>query len=64
MQAPSEWTIQRIVDYAHGEPIMRELPDGRWVRARPEGLYSIVERIRLAWLVFTGQADALKWDGQ
>lgn len=35
--------------------------DNKWVPARPLGLYSMKNRLRLAWLVFTGKADALKW---
>ena len=39
--------------------------NGRWVPARPKGLYSIKNRIQLAWMVFTGKADALLWpEGQ
>lgn len=34
-----------------------------WVPARPEGLYSIGNRIKAAWLVFTGKADAVIWPG-
>lgn len=40
------------------------LPDGRWVPARPLGFASPLHRVKAAWLVFTGKADALKWDGQ
>lgn len=32
--------------------------------ARPEGFASITYRLRAAWLVFTGQADALIWPHQ
>jgi len=39
------------------------LPDGRYVPARPMGFYSMRSRIRLAWMVFTGKADALIWPG-
>jgi len=36
-----------------------------WFPARPEGLSSIKSRLRLAWEVFTGRADVLRWpDGQ
>jgi hypothetical protein len=31
--------------------------------ARPLGYYSLRSRIRLAWMVFTGKADALVWPG-
>lgn len=41
-----------------------QLPDGRWVPARPLGFASLLQRFRCAWLVFTGKADALTWPGQ
>lgn len=40
------------------------LPDGRWVAARPLPYYSIFERWRVAWLVFTGKADAVVFTDQ
>lgn len=40
------------------------LPDGRWVVARCEGFCSLRSRVRAAWLVWTGRADALVWPGQ
>lgn len=36
----------------------------QWVPARPEGLWSFSNRCKLAWLVFTGRCDALRWPGQ
>ena len=40
--------------------------DGRWVLARPENYRyrTFWERLRDAWLVFTGKCDAIKWEGQ
>ena len=38
-----------------------QLPNGRYVPARPEPFYSLTQRWRAAWLVFTGRADALIW---
>ena len=35
--------------------------DGKWVPARPIGLSYFSNRIKLAWMVFTGKADALIW---
>lgn len=35
---------------------------GVWVRARPLPYYSIINRLRATWLVFTGQADAFIWN--
>jgi hypothetical protein len=36
-------------------------PAGKWVPARPLGFPSFGYRIKAAWLVFTGRADALIW---
>lgn len=38
--------------------------DGTYRIARPLGWQSFHSRIRLAWMVFTGKADALVWEGQ
>lgn len=41
------------------------LKDGRYVPARPLPFYGgPLRRIKLAWLVFTGKADALVWEKQ
>lgn len=40
------------------------LKDGRWVEARPLGYSSFRHRCYCAWLVFTGRADALIYEGQ
>ena len=34
-----------------------------WVPARPEGYWTLGNRIKAAWLVFSGKADAVKWPG-
>jgi len=59
----------RIPGVIHAERLVRDwpqagLPDGRWVMARPLPFYSLTERWRVAWMVFTGRADALIWEGQ
>lgn len=39
--------------------------NGKYVAARPLGWQSWTNRFRLAWAVFTGRMDALKWpEGQ
>jgi hypothetical protein len=38
-----------------------ELPSGRWVPSRPLGSRYGLKRLHAAWLVFSGQADALVW---
>ena len=35
--------------------------NGEWVIARPVGYFSLRHRIKCAWMVFTGKADALVW---
>jgi len=37
--------------------------DGKWLPARPLGFMSWQQRWKMAWLVFTGKCDALKWPG-
>lgn len=37
---------------------------GRWHPARPLPYHSPFQRIKAAWLVFTGKADALRWPEQ
>lgn len=62
--APHEWTIGSLMDHIKNGP-HSELPFGAgWQPARPFGLYSLKSRLRLAWAVFTGRADALFWPGQ
>ena len=40
------------------------LPDGRWVAARPIPYWGVRWRLRQAWDVLRGKADALYWHGQ
>lgn len=35
--------------------------NGDWVPARPIGFFSLRWRLKLAWNVFLGRYDALKW---
>lgn len=37
--------------------------NGKWLPARPKGYPSVFSRIHLAWMVFTGKADAVVWPG-
>lgn len=39
----------------------RAFISGRWVPVRPLGYFSLGNRFKCAWLVFTGKADALVW---
>lgn len=38
--------------------------NGKWQPARPISCPSLLERIRYAWWVFIGKADALTWPNQ
>ena len=62
-QAPNEWTSTRIAMHIKAGP-QTLTPHGIWQPARPYGLYSLIYRIRLAWSVFKGDADALFWPDQ
>lgn len=42
----------------------KQTPDGRWVPARPIGMFGLRYRLKAAWRVFTGRADAVIWDDQ
>ena len=35
--------------------------DGKWVRARPLSMGTLVTRVKIAYKVFIGEYDALKW---
>ena len=61
-RAPSAYTFESLAKAADGTTAMS--PDGKlWYPARPEGLHSIRSRLRLAWEVFTGRADVIRWPG-
>lgn len=63
MSTPNLWELESLLRHCKEGPACG-LPDGRWVPARPLGFESIGSRLRLAWLVFTGRADALTWTEQ
>lgn len=37
--------------------------DGKWVPARPIPESSIWNRLKLAWMIFWGEIDGLRWPG-
>lgn len=41
--------------------LMKEAHGEAWVVARPWSLGNVFTRVKLAWKVFTGDCDALKW---
>lgn len=63
MKYPTVWTLGQLATYANNG-VQAEI-NGRWVPARPEGYATLRHRIKCAWLVFTGKADAVRWpEGQ
>ena len=65
-QAPNDWTINDLARHIEIGPQARLNDDWPpiYAPARPYGLFSISSRLRLAWMVFKGEADALRWPGQ
>lgn len=61
-RAPSVYTPSTLSAVLINSP--RKDLNGKWLPARPEGMFSIKSRLRLAWEVFTGKADVLRWPGQ
>lgn len=57
---PQVFTIKGL--FTHAQSVSTQASDGRWIPCRPCGYPSLKNRIRCAWLVFTGRADALIWD--
>lgn len=63
-QAPTLWHVDSLVKHCDiGEKVgMKVSGSTYWVPARPEGShYSLSDRLRLAWMVFAGKADAVYW---
>lgn len=58
-KAPSLWRLPELSESV--KSVSCQLPSGKWVPARPIGLFGIRHRFSLAWKVFTGQCDALLW---
>lgn len=61
MNCPRTYWITDLLRIA--TQIQTSHPTLKWTPARPMGLQSIGLRVRLkaAWLVFTGKADAVRW---
>jgi len=59
--APTLWTLKRLVDYVNKGECLAETKTEGWVPARPLGYYSLSSRVKIAWKVFRGQADAVTW---
>lgn len=62
--APQRLNIDALVKEIKEPTCQCQRPDGSWGPTRGYGFYSLRERLRLAFDVFTGKADALYWPGQ
>lgn len=61
-RAPSVWTVTTLTSYLRNGP--QSGIGGDWFPTRPHGMFSIKSRACLAWEVFTGRADVLRWPGK
>jgi hypothetical protein len=62
-RAPSVYTPSTLAAALKDAPPRAAL-GGKWLPARPLGMFSIKSRLQLAWEVFSGRADVLRWPGQ
>lgn len=58
MKAPNLFSVDELRSYWNHVQI-----DEEWYLARPLGLDTFTNRLKLAWQVFTGECDALRWPG-
>ena len=59
-KAPNAYTLSSLKKVL--EMGVQSSSDGEtWHPARPLGMQSLTSRMRLAWEVFTGRADVLRW---
>jgi hypothetical protein len=62
--APSRFNAAELTQ---GWPAFKQLEvqgEKKMVPGRPVGKFGLVHRIKMAWSVFTGKADAVFWEGQ
>jgi hypothetical protein len=57
-KAPQLWQLKDLLKTA--DETQAHI-GGLWVPARPIGYFSLRSRLKMAWLVFKGEADALQW---
>lgn len=55
------WTLRGLIDSVNS---CSTCIDGQWMPSRPVNhRYDLRGRVRAAWLVLTGRADAVLWPG-
>lgn len=65
MQQPNAMHANTMRNYS----VSVKIKNGKWVPCRPDATprvsrFGFVHRVKLAFLVFTGKADALFWEDQ
>lgn len=61
-KTPHIWKLQHLIDVTQSVSM---LVKEEWVPVRPITISDIRTRMKAAWLVFTGKADAVVWpEGQ
>lgn len=62
MKRPCCYTAEQVMSWTVSE----EYEPGTWRAARPYNLggFKLIWRLKLAWGVFTGKFDALKWNDE
>lgn len=60
-RTPNVITVDSVIASAKETTVLIE---GKWIPARPEGYWAFTARVKAAWKVFIGHADALVWDKQ
>jgi hypothetical protein len=63
-KSPTLWKLKELFEYVGNRQTLRKTVNDGWVPSRPEGFFSLGNRISLAWVVFTGQADVVIWSDQ
>ena len=58
-KSPLVWRLKDL--FVSANELRCEIEKGKWVPCRPIGYFGIRHRFRAAWLVFSGQADAVTW---
>ena len=61
-KAPTLYKLKELREIIASPKVQAKTDEG-WVPARSIGYFSIRSRIRIAWMVFVGKADAFTWPG-
>lgn len=61
MKYPNLHSAEKLI---HSENWELACINGQWVRVRPLGYPSFLNRFKLAWNVLIGKYDAIKWVNQ